>query len=198
MRTLRNLLLENKAWVAERMQVNPEYFSEISKDQTPQYLWIGCSDSRVNPSEITGTTLGEMFVHRNIANLVRPDDLNIMSVITYGVQYLGVKHIIICGHYGCGGVIAAMSDNSFGIIDGWLSTIKKVMSLYKNKLDEYPEGKSRVNQLVELNVIEQAKTLSQVDFIAQKIKEGKLTVHGWVYELNQGILKDLTTIQTVD
>lgn len=191
MRVLRNLLLENKAWVAEKLQVNENYFSEVSKEQTPQYLWIGCADSRVNPSDITGTSLGEMFVHRNIANLFFPDDLNIMSVITYAVEYLKVKHIIICGHYGCGGVMAAMSDQSFGIIDRWLLNIKNVMQKHKTELDGIADEKAKVNRLVELNVCEQIRTLSEVPMIAEKIKAKELVLHGWIYEMSKGTIKDV-------
>lgn len=180
--------------MAEKLQVNKDYFSEMSKEQTPQYLWIGCADSRVNPSDITGTSLGEMFVHRNIANLFFPDDLNIMSVITYAVEYLKVKHIIICGHYGCGGVMAAMSDNSFGLIDRWLVNIKNVIKKHKGEIDQITDEKAKVNKLVELNVIEQIHALSQVAMIAEKLKSKDLVLHGWIYEMSKGTLKDVIIV----
>jgi carbonic anhydrase len=191
---LKNIMLENKAWVAEKMEINSNYFSELSKDQAPSYLWIGCSDSRVNPNEITGTGLGEMFVHRNIANLVNAEDLNLMSVIAYGINYLGIKHIIICGHYGCGGVLSALSDKSFGIIDGWLANIKNIISSRKSELDGISNQQDRVNKLVEINVIEQVRTLSRIDFIAAAVAERHVTIHGWVYEMGSGRLKELVRV----
>jgi carbonic anhydrase len=192
--TLTNVLLENKAWVAEKIGVNPDYFNQLSKDQTPQYLWIGCSDSRVNPNEITGTTLGEMFVHRNIANVVKPDDLNLVSVLYYGIQYLNIKHVIVCGHHGCGGIMSSMSDQSFGLLDGWLSAIKKVIQKHKNEIDAVVDSKDRVNRLVELNVVEQVKTLCNIDFINEAIKNKNVNLHGWVYQMQSGFLKEMINI----
>lgn len=194
MTTLSNVLLENKAWVAEKIGVNPNYFKELSKDQTPHYLWIGCSDSRVNPNEITGTGLGDMFVHRNIANVAQESDLNLMSVIYYGVEYLNIKHIIVCGHYGCGGVIASMSDKSFGRLDGWLSNIKNVQSKHKDELGKISDEKERVTRLVELNVTEQVKNLALVDFINNAIKNKDVNLHGWVYQMQSGFLKEMINI----
>jgi carbonic anhydrase len=191
---IRNILLENKAWVAEKTEINPEYFSELSKDQAPLYLWIGCSDSRVNPNEITGTALGEMFVHRNIANLVHEDDLNLMSVIAYGVNYLSIKHIIVCGHYGCGGIKSALTDQSFGIIDGWLVKIKKLIKSRKQDLDGISDETEKVNRLVDLNVIEQVRTLSEIDFLSNAVAERGITIHGWVYQMGSGKLKELVRI----
>ncbi len=187
----RKIFLENKAWVAEKLETDPNYFSTHEDGQQPLFLWIGCSDSRVLPNEITGTSVGEMFVHRNIANLVFEDDLNLMSVVTYAVRYLKIKNIVICGHYGCGGVIGAMSNNSFGLLDKWLIGIKKVLSAHSGALDKL-NGEAKTRKAVDLNVIEQCKNLSASSVMTELRKEfTDVRIYGWVYDLKSGYLVDL-------
>jgi carbonic anhydrase len=186
------LLLENKAWAKEQLEIDPEFFSRLSDIQTPDFLWIGCSDSRVPADRITGTQPGEIFVHRNIANLVVHTDLNLLSVLEYAVVYLKVKHIIVCGHYGCGGVKAAMGNNSLGVINKWLRNIKDVYSLHKEEVDAEINDEARTNKLVELNVKEQVMNLAKTSIIQKAWKNEKLPqLHGWVYGLNDGIIKTI-------
>lgn len=194
MQEVKRLLLENKAWVFEKTQVNPDYFQDMSKGQSPKYLWIGCSDSRVPPNEITGTNPGEMFVTRNIANLVVENDLSLLSVLEYAVMYLKVKHIIVCGHYGCGGVVASMTDKSFGVIDGWIKNIKNVSEANWSQLKDIDET-ARVARLIELNTIQQAKNLIKTDTVQRAWSQGQeVYIHGWVFDLASGKLKDLIMI----
>jgi carbonic anhydrase len=155
MKSYEKLLLENKAWAAERVADDPEFFSRLANVQTPEYLWIGCSDSRVPPDQITGTKPGEIFIHRNIANMVVHTDLNLLSVLYYAVDVLKVKHIIVCGHYGCGGVKAAMTQQSLGIINKWLRNIKDVYRFHKEEINSLEDESSKLNRLIELNVKEQ-------------------------------------------
>lgn len=191
MPNIRTLFLENKAWVLEKLSNDPDYFINNSKGQTPQYLWIGCSDSRVLPNEITGTTVGDIFVHRNIANLVHGDDLNLMSVVTYALRYLRVKDVIVCGHYGCGGVFSAMGDQSFGLIDGWLKNIKAVKQNHHTELESL-ERSLQFDRLVELNVIAQVQHLKQSPVFAELLREfPDIRVHGWVYDMRSGAIKDV-------
>lgn len=186
---IQNIFLENKAWVQEKLQTNSRYFEEMSKDQTPDFVWIGCSDSRVLPNEITGLSIGEIFVHRNIANLVHADDLNLMSVVTYAIDYLKIKHIIVCGHYGCGGIRAAMTTRSYGLLDGWLQNIKDVMQRYGSELERCSGEEQRFKRLVELNVIEQCELLKNSSVIAElSARNPGLQIHGWVYDLSTGYL----------
>ncbi|MCC6137812.1 MAG: carbonic anhydrase [Bdellovibrionaceae bacterium] len=187
----RKIFLENKAWVEEKLEIDKHYFDAHANDQAPVFLWIGCSDSRVLPNEITGTSVGDMFVHRNIANLVFENDLNLMSVVTYAIRYLKIKHVIVCGHYGCGGVAGALTNNSFGLLDGWLSGIKKVISSNKAELDQLgPED--RLRKAVDLNVIEQCKNLQNSSVMVELHKEfPDVGIYGWVYDLKTGYLKDL-------
>lgn len=174
---------------------DPEYFKKLSIGQTPEYLWIGCSDSRVPANEITGTESGEIFVHRNIANLVVHTDMNLMSVLEYAVTVLGVKHIIVCGHYGCGGVRAAMSNGSFGLVDNWLRNIKDVYHEHKTELNAIEDLDKRADRLTELNVIDQAKNLAKTRIVQDAWHSKKqLEIHGWVYGLNSGLIKELNTI----
>lgn len=195
MKDVQRLLLENKAWVQEKIQVNPGYFEDMAKGQTPTFLWIGCSDSRVPPNEITGCHPGEMFVARNIANLVIHTDLSLMSVVEYAVVYLKVKHIIICGHYGCGGVAASLTPSSLGSIDKWLRNIKDVANANWNELEKIENGPQRTDRLVELNTITQAKNLTHTAIVQKAWAEGReLYIHGWVFSLATGKLKELTTI----
>ena len=191
MRTYERLLLENKAWAAEKVQDDPEYFSRLAHLQTPEFLWIGCSDSRVPANEITGTHPGEIFVHRNIANMVVHTDLNMLSVLQYAVEVLKVKHVIVCGHYGCGGVKAAMGNHSFGIINKWLRNIKDVYRFHREEMDGLEE-EEKVNKLIELNVKEQVLNLAKTSIIQHSWKENNYPhLHGWVYGLDNGLIKPI-------
>ncbi|MFT3932088.1 MAG: carbonic anhydrase [Chitinophagaceae bacterium] len=192
MHSFEKLLLENKAWVYETLMDDPEYFSRLATNQEPEFLWIGCSDSRVPANKITGTNPGELFVHRNIANVVMDNDLNALSVIEYAVNYLKVKHIIVCGHYGCGGVKAAMTDNSFGILDEWLLNIKKVYNSNRAEIDAIADPEQRTNLLVECNVKQQVINISKTASIQKAWKNNNLPqIHGWVYDLKDGLLKQI-------
>lgn len=188
-----NALLEgNKKWVQEKLQEDADFFSKLAKGQQPQILWIGCSDSRVPANEITRTKPGEIFVHRNIANMVVHTDMNMLSVLDYAVSVLHVKHVIVCGHYGCGGVKAAMSSQQFGLIDNWLRNIKDVYRVHTKELDSIADEDARFNRLVELNVIEQVFDLTKTSIIQNAWRErNEPVVHGWVYSLHTGIIKDL-------
>ena len=189
------LLLQNKAWSEEKLQIDKEFFHRLAHQQRPKFLWIGCSDSRVPANEITGTDPGEVFVHRNIANMVVHTDLNLLSVLQYAVEVLKVEHIIVCGHYGCGGVEAALGHQSFGLINKWLRNIKEVYKNYESEIDALPNHKDRVNRLVELNVLEQCQDLLKTSIIQKAWKERKSPeIHGWVYGLDNGLVKELTTI----
>jgi carbonic anhydrase len=187
------LLLENKAWSQEKVEDDPEFFSRLSKIQTPEFLWIGCSDSRVPANEITNTQPGEIFVHRNVANLVVHTDVNLLSVLDYAVSYLKVKHVIVCGHYGCGGVKAAMTNHDFKqILNMWLRNIKDVYRLHRDELEVIPEEEKRFDRLVELNVIEQVHHLAKTSIIQRAWKRDSFPhLHGWVYGLNDGLIKSV-------
>ncbi|MFA5584626.1 MAG: carbonic anhydrase [Bacteriovoracaceae bacterium] len=200
MEIIKKILLENKAWAKSRVDVNSEYFKCMANDQKPTFLWIGCADSRVPPSEITNTNPGEMFVHRNIANLVVHTDSNLLSVMQYAVEALKIPHIIVCGHYNCGGVKAALSHQSLGLIDNWIRNIKDVVYLNRAELSKFDSEADRVNRLVELNVIQQTKNLAHSSIIQKAWKErGEYPIiHGWVYDLNCGELKILNTIHPTD
>jgi len=189
---IERLLLENKAWAAEKNTDDPKFFKRLSSIQIPDFLWIGCSDSRVPADQITGTQPGEIFVHRNVANLVVKDDLNLLTVLEYAVKYLKVKHVIVCGHYGCGGVIAADSNDSFGNIDKWLTNIKDVKKSHINELQQISDKNNQIDRLVELNVIEQIKNLAATDIIQNSWRQGEYPIlHGWVYGLKDGIIKNI-------
>lgn len=184
------LLLENKAWATEQVQIDPDFFSRLSHIQTPEFLWIGCSDSRVPADKITGTQPGEIFVHRNIANMVVHTDINLLSVLEYAVEVLKVKHIIVCGHYGCGGVKAAMGHQSFGIINKWLRSIKDVYRIHRDEIDKIENEEDRTNRLIEFNVMEQVMNLAKTSIIQRAWKNNQRPhLHGWVYGLNDGIIK---------
>lgn len=192
MKIYQKLLLENKAWAQEKLESDPLYFARLAKIQTPEFLWIGCSDSRVPANEITNTQPGEIFVHRNIANLVVHTDLNLLSVLQYSVEVLKVKHIIVCGHYGCGGVKAAMGHHSFGIINKWLRNIKDVYRLHQKELDAIVDEEQRSNRLVELSVIEQVWNLAKTTIIQKAWQEEhRPHLHGWVYGLDNGIINPI-------
>jgi carbonic anhydrase len=195
MKSYEKLLLENKAWAAERVADDPAFFTRLSNLQTPEYLWIGCSDSRVPANEITGTQPGEIFVHRNIANLVVNTDLNMLSVLQYAVEVLKVKHIIVCGHYGCGGVKAAMTNNSIGIIDKWLRNIKDVHRFNREEVDSIENEEERVDKMIELNVKEQVMNLAKTSIVQKAWKNTNLPhIHGWVYSLNDGLINPIFEI----
>ncbi|WP_240312746.1 carbonate dehydratase [Flavihumibacter solisilvae] len=184
------LLLENKAWAAEQVSTDPNFFKRLSGIQKPDFLWIGCSDSRVPANEITGTQPGEIFVHRNIANMVVHTDLNLLSVLEYAVVHLKVQHVIVCGHYGCGGVKAAMTKHNFGLINKWLRNIKDVYRFHRDEIDSIESEEKRTDRLVELNVQEQVMNLAKTSIIQKAWKaEERPHLHGWVYGLNDGIIK---------
>lgn len=192
MKPYERLLLENKAWAAERVADDPAFFDRLKNIQTPEYLWIGCSDSRVPANEITGTQPGEIFVHRNIANMVVHTDLNMLSVLQYAVEVLKVKHIIVCGHYGCGGVRAAMTQTSLGIINKWLRNIKDVYRIHRNEVDAIDDENKKTNKLVELNVQEQVLNLAKTSIIQKAWKENNAPhLHGWVYGLDNGLINPI-------
>jgi carbonic anhydrase len=192
MKPYEKLLLENKAWAKEKVEDDPEYFSRLVDIQTPDFLWIGCSDSRVSTSRVTGTQPGEIFVHRNIANMVVHTDLNLLSVLEYAVVHLKVKHIIVCGHYGCGGVKAAMTSHNYGIINKWLRNIKDVYRIHEDELNNLANEEERTNRLVELNVQEQVMNLAKTSIIQKAWKYDHVPhLHGWVYGLNDGIIKPI-------
>lgn len=187
-----NLFRKNENWVEKKLSDNPDFFKKSATNQQPPLLWIGCADSRVPPNQIIEADPGEIFVHRNIANLVVLSDLNMLSVLAYAVNVLKVKHVIVCGHYGCGGVQAAMGDQSFGIIDDWLKNIKDVYHNHKNELDKFEKEDQRFNRLVELNVYEQVQNLTKTTIVQNAWKNKQnLQIHGWIYELNTGKIKDL-------
>jgi carbonic anhydrase len=193
METFYNQLLENnKKWVDRHMERDPEFFQRLSKGQNPPLLWIGCADSRVPANEIIGAQPGEVFVHRNIANMVVHSDMNMLSVLDYAVNVLKVKHVIVCGHYGCGGVAAAMTNKHFGLIDNWIRHIKDVYRLHNHYLDSILDETERFNKFVELNVKEQVFDLAKTSIVQSAWKKGQeLTLHGWVYGLNSGFVTDL-------
>jgi carbonic anhydrase len=188
-----NKILErNKKWVEDSLALDPNYFQDLAKGQTPPLLWIGCSDSRVPANEIIGAKPGETFVHRNIANMVIHSDMNMLSVLDYAVNVLKVKHVLVCGHYGCGGIKAAMGNDSVGIIDNWIRHIKDVYRLHKDELDAIEVETERFNRFVELNVIEQVFDLAKTSIVQSAWKNGQeLSLHGWVYGLNSGFVTDL-------
>ncbi|CAI6333522.1 unnamed protein product [Periconia digitata] len=182
----------NKKWAAEQKAKNPDFFSHLNAGQSPEYLWIGCSDSRIPAEAITGLGPGEMFIHRNIANLVCSTDLNVMSVVNYAVRHLHVKHIVVCGHYGCGGVKAAMTPQDLGLLNPWLRNIRDVYRLHEAELDGIKDEEAKYNRLVELNVVEQARNVIKTAAIQQSYaKSGYPIVHGWVFGFKDGLLKDL-------
>jgi carbonic anhydrase len=189
----------NKEWVKSTLEKDPNFFNNLSDGQSPEYLWIGCSDSRVPANEIVNLPPGSIFVQRNIANQVGNTDMNLLSVVYYAVKYLKVKHILVVGHYGCGGVLAAMSNNSFGFLDNWLVAIKNVYSKYQDTLDMIDDLEKRGDMLVELNVIEQVRNLAKISFIQKEWKNGEYPqIHGLVYSLKDGVLKDLdSSINTI-
>ncbi len=188
---LRHLLSHNRQWAAQMEAERPGFFTNLSHQQNPRYMWIGCSDSRVPANQITGLEPGEVFVHRNVANLVVPTDLNCLSTIQYAVDQLKVEHLMVVGHYGCGGVLAALNDVRIGLADNWLRQIKDVAARHRPLLNAAPE-RLRADLLVELNVIEQVVNVARTTVVQDAWSQGqKLSLHGWVYGLSDGLLKDL-------
>ena len=192
MRSLSHLFDNNRDWAAEMTRQDPAFFSRLSGQQAPQYLWIGCSDSRVPANQIVGLPPGEMFVHRNIANVVVHSDLNCLSVMQFAVEFLRVQHIIVCGHYGCGGVTAALRDDKLGVVDNWLRHVQDVRWKHHHELDALPNDDARRRRLCELNVVEQVVNAAQTTVVRDAWARGQsLSVHGWVYALEDGLLRDL-------
>ncbi|MFR9166242.1 MAG: carbonic anhydrase [Dysgonomonas sp.] len=188
----KNIFEANKKWVTEKKTENADFFHHLAKEQNPDYLFIGCSDSRVHANEIMGLNPGEVFVHRNIANMVVNADLNCLSVINYAVEYLKVKHIIVCGHYGCGGIKAAMEPRDMGILNPWLRNIRDVYRLHEKELEQIEDMKQRYDRLVELNIYEQCLNVIKTAEVQKSfINNGYPLVAGWVYDLSEGLLKDL-------
>lgn len=189
------LLLYNKAWVQDKLELNSDYFGLLAANQTPDFLWIGCSDSRVSAEQITGTDPGEMFVHRNIANLVVPGDLNVLSVVQYAVEVLKVQHVIVCGHYECGGVRAAMAGNKLGLIDDWLVNIKQVQAEHRAELDQIADHQTRFDRLVELNVRQQILNIADTDSVRTMWARDQIpSLHGWVFNLRTGLLNEVINL----
>ncbi len=200
MDSLKNLLEQNKSW-AERMKIDePEFFENLAGLQTPEYLWIGCSDSRITPATSLGMLPGEMFVHRNIANLVIHTDMNCLSVIQFAVDVLKVKHVIVCGHYGCGGVMAALDDTRLGLIDNWLRHIQDLAHKYQKELDESETHEARLDKLCEINVIEQVVSVGETTILQDAWLRGQdVRVHGWIYYITDGIYRDLrVTVKSLE
>lgn len=188
----KKILDNNKKWVENKLAISPNYFKNLAEGQNPPLLWIGCSDSRVPANEIIGAEPGEVFVHRNIANMVVHSDMNMLSVLDYAVNALKVKHVIVCGHYGCGGVKAAMGNSSIGIIDNWIRHIKDVYRFHQQELDAIENEKERFNKFIEINVKEQVMNLAKTSIVQNAWKNGQeLSLHGWVYGLNDGYVTDL-------
>jgi len=188
----KKILDNNKKWVESQLAIDNEYFKDLAKGQQPPLLWIGCSDSRVPANEIIGAKPGEVFVHRNIANMVIHSDMNMLSVLDYAVNVLKVKHIIVCGHYGCGGVKAAMGNQSIGLIDNWIRHIKDVYRLHEDYLNSFENEDDRFNKFVEINAQEQVFDLAKTSIVQGAWRNGQdLTLHGWTYGLNSGYVTDL-------
>jgi carbonic anhydrase len=192
MKKLKNLFQKNQEWVQSKTSKDPEYFRRMAQAQDPNFLWIGCSDSRVPANEIVGLEPGELFVHRNVANLFPHTDFNCLSVLEYAVDLLKIQHVIVCGHYGCNGVKAAMQDHHLGLVDNWLRNIRDVYARFKDELEKIVDQAERYNRLVELNVMQQLLNICHTTIVQGAWNRGQhLWVHGWVYDLSTGTLKDL-------
>ena len=197
MQDLKSLLDANRAWAERVTRDDPNYFSELARQQSPQYMWIGCSDSRVPANQIVGLPPGEVFVHRNVANVVVHTDFNCLSVLQFAVEVLKVRHIIVCGHYGCGGVRAAMQPGELGLIDNWLRHIRDVYRRHRMAIDQIQSPDERVDRLCELNVLEQVKNVAHTTIVQAAWRNGhELAVHGWIYRLNDGRIRDLNVCLT--
>lgn len=193
-KSYQKLLKGNRLFAKTMAFTDPDFFKNLEKGQKPDYLWIGCSDSRVPANQITSSQSGEIFVHRNVANLVVHTDSNMLSVLEYAVKYLKIRHIIVCGHYGCGGVIAAMTNTYHGYVDNWLRNIKDTIHKNQEELDAIKDDTERANRLIELNVIEQVRNLAKTTIVQEAWAERELHLHGWVYGLHNGLVKDLSVI----
>ena len=192
MSDLHRLFANNRAWAEARRKADPHFFETLAQGQNPSYLWIGCSDSRVPAEDIVGVSAGELFVHRNVANVVEPSDINCLSVLQFGVDVLRVEHVIICGHYGCGGVQAAMGSEPLGIIDAWLARIREVARLHRETLEDLSSDEARFRRLCELNVLEQGVSTCYSPSVQATWKAGlRVTIHGVIYGLEDGLLQDL-------
>ncbi|HAB99900.1 MAG TPA: carbonate dehydratase [Parachlamydiales bacterium] len=200
MEKLKVLFQNNENWVETKIALDPAYFRKLARDQNPDYLWIGCSDSRVPANEVVGLEPGELLVHRNVANICPHTDFNCLSVLEFAINILNVRHVIVCGHYGCGGVKSAMKDHHLGLVDNWLRHIRDVYSRFKDELDAIENEKARCNRLVELNVIQQVQNVCHTTIVQEAWNRGQfLCVHGWVYDLQSGKLKGLNCcISSVD
>lgn len=192
MKVLKHLFDNNRKWAEHRKESDPDFFNRLVKQQSPEYLWIGCSDSRVPANEIVGLLPGELFVHRNIANLVVNEDLNCMSVLQFAVDALKVKHIIVCGHYGCGGVKAVLDDLKIGLVDNWLAHLHPVKDKFISRLLNIQDERTRFNKLCEVNVIEQVLNVCKTNTVQKAWERNQhLTIHGWIYDIKDGLLQDL-------
>lgn len=199
MKHLQNLLDFNKAWAEQKKSKEPDFFKNLSIEQNPNILWIGCSDSRVPETQIVQQSPGDIFVHRNIANLVLHSDINSQSVIQYAVEVLKVEHVVICGHYGCGGIKAALENNKLGLIDNWLGNIKEIYKANKDEIDSIEDNSEKVNRLSELNVQQQVHHVVENPFVQSEWDSGRsLWVHGWIYSLQTGLIKDLEVTVGLD
>ncbi len=195
MQSYQKLLLANKNWAAQKLSLDPEYFENLAANQTPEFLWIGCADSRVPADQVTGTQPGQIFVHRNVANLVVHTDMNMLSVLQYAVEVLKVKHILVVGHYNCGGVKAAMTNKDLGLINKWLRNIKDVYVKNKVEVDAITDEQAKFDRMVELNVTEQVRHLAQTTIVQKAWQNGDFPhIHGWVLDLNNGIIKQIMDI----
>jgi carbonic anhydrase len=194
------LFVNNRAWAAEMTRQDPDFFSRLSHQQAPQYFWIGCSDSRVPANQIVGLTPGEMFVHRNVSNVVVPTDLNCLSALQFAVDVLRVDHVIVCGHYGCGGVLAALRNSTLGLVDNWLRHVQDVAAKHRAELDALPDENIRHRRLSELNVLEQLRSVAHTTVVRDAwSRRQPLAVHGWIYDIQDGLLRDLgVTMQQAD
>lgn len=199
MQSYKKLLLANKSWAAEKLMLDEHYFEELAADQSPEFLWIGCADSRVPANEVTGTAPGELFVHRNVANLVIHTDMNMLSVLQYAVEVLKVKHILVVGHYGCGGVKASMTNKDYGLINKWLRNIKEVYEKHEIELNAITDEGKRFDRLVECNVLEQVKNLAKTTIIQKSWKNGEYPhLHGWVFDLHTGLINSIIEVLSND
>ncbi len=195
MRHYKQLLLANKAWASELTEENPDFFTRQIAGQKPDFLWIGCSDSRVSPEQMTMTPPGGMFIHRNVANLVNEDDLNLMSVLQYATEVLNIRHIIVCGHYACGGLQATLAGGTAGAVDGWLANAREVLHAHEDEVRSQPDDETRVNRLVEVNVRDQLIKLARTRLIqAAWARQQEVFLHGWVYDIRDGHIKPLLEI----
>jgi len=193
MTAISNLIANNRTWASGKTEVDPDFFARLVRQQSPEYLWIGCSDSRVPANEIVGLDPGELFVHRNVANLAPPQDANYLSVLQFAVEVLKVRHILVVGHYGCGGVIASTEHTHHGLIDHWLTPIRYLAKEHHDELEALSEGKERHDRLCELNVIRQVRNVASNPFVMTAWEEGRdLTVHGWCYSIENGLVSDLS------